>query len=442
MAYSPPTVDPLPEGACAEVKNEIFKQEGALAFYNKRKNEKVLCQFINCLDKDLKEVLIRQDDLLERPVESILKQISTLEEEQGVTKKVSAAMEMPVYKSKEHGDLEDIVQNTVEQKVEEMFKKAAVVKKGGKHGAPEQLHHDQGKNLTAEIIREVCSFLEIWNTRTTLFHPQSDQSDGASERSIRTVNNMLAKVVAEDQRNWDLYVSSTCFAYNTAVHSTTGYTPSYLEYGRELRLPSDLVMNDQQTPQNNSHTEYATELKKRLAKAFECSRETLESSHRTQKHYYDRWARGNVYKEGDLVMWKDQKTRNGRCMKLNKPWTGPWKVIKRLGEVVYRIKYIGSNKVGLKRRIVHHNQLKRFYETTGSQEEPVQSEQISGQLVANDGDTVESRSDVVIVVDGPGADDEHEIQQREVEQVVLEPEGRPQRQCRPPAWLVPYEINI
>jgi hypothetical protein len=175
---------------------------------------------------------------------------------------------------------------------------------------------------------------------------------------------------------------------------------------------------------------------------FECSRETLESSHRTQKHYYDRWARGNVYKECDLVMWKDQKTRNGRCMKLNKPWTGPWKVIKRLGEVVYRIKYIGSNKVGLKRRIVHHNQLKRFYETTGSQEEPVQSEQISGHLVANDGDTVESRSDVVIVVDGPGADDEHEIQQREVEPVVLEPEGRPQRQRRPPAWLVPYEINI
>ncbi|CAB4012833.1 Hypothetical predicted protein, partial [Paramuricea clavata] len=86
-----------------------------MAFYNKRKNEDVLCQFINGLNKDLKEVLIRQDDLLERSVESILKQISTLEE-QGVTKKVSAAMEIPVYKSKEHGDLEDILQRTVEQK--------------------------------------------------------------------------------------------------------------------------------------------------------------------------------------------------------------------------------------------------------------------------------------------------------------------------------------
>ena len=39
---------------------------------------------------------------------------------------------------------------------------------------------------------------------------------------------------------------------------------------------------------------------------------------------------------------KDQKTRRGKCMKLNRPWTGPWEVIKRLGEVVYRIKYCGT----------------------------------------------------------------------------------------------------
>ena len=50
-------------------------------------------------------------------------------------------------------------------------------------------------------------------------------------------------------------------------------------------------------------------------------------------------------------------------MKLNRPWTGPWEVIKRLGEVVYRIKYRGAvrNYAGVKRRIVHHNQLKPFH---------------------------------------------------------------------------------
>ena len=100
-----------------------------------------------------------------------------------------------------------------------------------RHGAPEQIHHDQGKNLTAEMIQEICSFFEIWNTQTTPFHPQSD---GASEQGIRTVNSMLAKIVKEDQRNWDLHIPSTCLAYNTSVHSSTGFTPSFLEFGREL----------------------------------------------------------------------------------------------------------------------------------------------------------------------------------------------------------------
>ena len=38
-------------------------------------------------------------------------------------------------------------------------------------------------------------------------------------------------------------------------------------------------------------------------------------------------------------------------MKLNIRWTGPWEVIKHLGEVVYRIKYCGTAaKVALQAR--------------------------------------------------------------------------------------------
>ena len=154
-----------------------------------------------------------------------------------------------------------------------------------RHGTPEQLHHDQGKNLSAKMIEEVCSFLEVWNTRTTPFHPQSD---GASERSIRTVNNMLAKIVAEDQRNWDLYVSSSCFPYNTAVYSSTGFTPSHFEFGRELWLPNDLAETDPHAGQVTSYTEYTQQLKTRLAKAFETAKDVLDTSHKAQKDFYDR----------------------------------------------------------------------------------------------------------------------------------------------------------
>jgi hypothetical protein len=309
-----------------------------------------------------------------------------------------------------------------------------------RHGAPEQLHHDQGKNLSAKMIEEVCNFLEVWNTRTTPFHPQSD---GASERSIRTVNNMLAKVVAEDQRNWDLYVSSSCFAYNTAVHSSTGFSPSLLEFGRELRLPNDLLEPSENEERAVSHTEYAHQLKTRLTKAFKTAKDVLHTAHKTQKHFYDRWARANVFKEGDLVLWLDRKTRRGRCMKLNRPWTGPWKIIKRLGEVVYRIKYEGSERVGVKRRIVHHNQLKRFHdvretETAGTNTENLQKDE--NGLATND---------AVVVIDGPdvtaSVEDEaieRNNNEREEQPRDTDNNERPQRERRPPDWFVDYHMDF
>jgi vacuolar-type H+-ATPase subunit I/STV1 len=81
----------LPADANADQKTEHAQQEGALVFYNRRKDEDILCQFVNGLAKELREVLIRQDDLLKKSVESVLKQISTLEEEQGLTRNVYAA---------------------------------------------------------------------------------------------------------------------------------------------------------------------------------------------------------------------------------------------------------------------------------------------------------------------------------------------------------------
>ena len=287
------------------------------------------------------------------------------------------------------------------------------------------------------MIEEVCNFLEVWNTRTTPFHPQSD---GASERSIRTVNNMLAKVVADDQRNWDLYVSSSCFAYNTAVHSSTGFTPSYLEFGRELRLPNDLVEPGEIGRRVESHTEYAQQLKNRLSKAFQTANDILHSAHKTQKHFYDRWARANVYKAGDLVLWLDTKTRRGRCMKLNRPWTGPWRIIKRLGEVVYRIKYEGSGKVSVKRRVVHHNQLKQFHDV----QEPDTAD--NKTVDPEEGESVSPGTDnAVVVIEGP--DVAAPIEDVEQDNPAEQPEptnnnDRPQRERRPPEWFGNFEMNF
>ena len=72
----------------AAQKKKNNGQIGTLAFYKSENAEDVLCQFVNRLRKDLRELLIRQDDLLKTPVETVVKRIATLEEGNGGVFKV------------------------------------------------------------------------------------------------------------------------------------------------------------------------------------------------------------------------------------------------------------------------------------------------------------------------------------------------------------------
>ena len=65
-------------------------------------------------------------------------------------------------------------------------------------GARERIHTDQGRNFEAQLFKEMCNLFSIEKTRTTPYHPQSD---GMVERMNRTIQDMLAKYVAEHQRD-------------------------------------------------------------------------------------------------------------------------------------------------------------------------------------------------------------------------------------------------
>ena len=54
------------------------------------------------------------------------------------------------------------------------------------------------------------------------------------ERVNRTMEEHLSKVVAEHQKDWDLYLSLFLLAYKSVVHDTTGQTPARIVFGKEL----------------------------------------------------------------------------------------------------------------------------------------------------------------------------------------------------------------
>ena len=78
----------------------------------------------------------------------------------------------------------------------------------------------------------------IHKTRTTPYHPQSD---GMVERFNRTLEGLLTITIRENQTDWDLKALWVASAYRATPHSSTGFTPNFIMWGREALLPMDVA---------------------------------------------------------------------------------------------------------------------------------------------------------------------------------------------------------
>eukprot|EP00731_Ephydatia_muelleri_P035934 Em0180g1a len=113
-----------------------------------------------------------------------------------------------------------------------------------RYGVPESLHSDQGANFVSEVMQSLCAQLGIKRTQTSAYHPEGN---GQVERFNRTLEAMLSKVVEEHQKDWDCHLQKVLFAFRTAVHESTGYTPLFVMSGRSPNLPIDVLLGRAQT---------------------------------------------------------------------------------------------------------------------------------------------------------------------------------------------------
>ena len=216
---------------------------------------------------------------------------------------------------------------------------------------PEQLHTDQGRQFESELVAEVCKLLKICKTRTTPYHPQGD---GLVERFNRTLLDMLATTLKEQPTDWEDHLRKVCLAYNSSIQSTTGYTPFFLMFGRNVRLPVDLMYGIGK-PDVVTYGEYATRLKKSIEDAYIRVRENVSKRHECQKQFYDQKCLGDPLEPGDLVWLHSPVVPRGKSRKFHHPWTGPWRITERLSEVTYRIRDCNRKHWQL---VVHFDRLK------------------------------------------------------------------------------------
>ena len=164
----------------------------------------------------------------------------------------------------------------------------------GRFGSPETIHTDQGKAFESRLVKELMHRLGIKKTRTTPYHPQSD---GMVERFNRTLEALLTITVKDNQEDWDVQAPMVASAYRATTHSSTGFTPNFMMWGREATLPIDVAYGLPST--ENVNQDYLGGMLENIRRAHQIATEALQKSREIQKKYYDQGKTPYILMQGN-----------------------------------------------------------------------------------------------------------------------------------------------
>ena len=102
------------------------------------------------------------------------------------------------------------------------------------HGVPVSIVSDIDPRFTSRFWPSLQTTLGTCLHFSTIFHPQTD---GQSERTIQTLEDMLRACVMEFKGSWDTHLALMEFAYNNSYQDSIEMAPFEALYGRKCRTP-------------------------------------------------------------------------------------------------------------------------------------------------------------------------------------------------------------
>ncbi|KAD6796015.1 hypothetical protein E3N88_06911 [Mikania micrantha] len=197
-----------------------------------------------------------------------------------------------------------------------------------RHGIPLSIISDRDARFTARFWE---SLHEAFGTRldlSTAYHPQTD---GQTERTIQTLEDMLRACVIDFGGNWDSHLPLVESSYNNSYHASIGMAPFEALYGRKCRSPICWTeVGDSQI----TGPEIIQETTDKI-------RDNLLAARSRQKSYADKRRKPLEFEVGDMVLlkaspWKGV-VRFGKKGKLAPRYVGPFKILERIGKVAYKL---------------------------------------------------------------------------------------------------------
>ncbi|KAK3084626.1 hypothetical protein FSP39_016530 [Pinctada imbricata] len=210
-----------------------------------------------------------------------------------------------------------------------------------RYGAPRTIVTDRGQSFLSKLIKALCELFQITKKNTTAYHPQTN---AACERMNSFILQSLRAYCNGNYDNWPELLPSIMMAYRmTPATQSTGYSPFYMMFGREMRIPIDtsLIPKDSMS---RDHKEHLRKVIENLEVARKIATENLKRHQEKYKKQHDKKASEPKYKVLDKVMLFVPKVPPGVPPKLHSKWQGPYYILEEGPHHTYKLADCQTNK--------------------------------------------------------------------------------------------------
>ena len=200
------------------------------------------------------------------------------------------------------------------------------------NGLPLEIISDRDKLFVSRFWKALTSLSGVKLGMSTVFHPQTD---GASERTNKTINQCLRYHVSRNQEGWVRALPRVRFAIMNTVNASTKVSPFQLRMGRSPRLVPPILPHPATAPMdNNVDSSRAQEMLDRVKLDVQEAKDNLMLAKIFQADQANRYrTKEDAYKIGDKVMLSTANRRkeyappgSGRVTKFFPRHDGPYEV--------------------------------------------------------------------------------------------------------------------
>ena len=230
-----------------------------------------------------------------------------------------------------------------------------------KYGPMRRLLSDRGSNFMSDLSLAMIEMWGIHKLTTTAWRPQAN---GLVERANRTFKGLMRAYVEDVGGKWPTLMVDWVYAYNTTVHSATGFTPFHLFHGWEAKMPYDMLLLHKGESPFNTIEEYRNNMIQVVEENWAEARRNRDETDRAKQWNLNTVARRQngvpKYAQGDMVWISKPYYVGNESKAAQHVYMGPFEVQGTISPYNYLIDKDGVWD------IVHVDRLKKYRPLDGS----------------------------------------------------------------------------